>query len=57
MRPGETCDLPHLIAVTGRTAADLLRRLLALELAGLVARVPGGRFFRPVRARKDEVVR
>jgi DNA processing protein len=57
MSPGETYDLPRLIEVSGRTAVDILRRLLDLELAGQVARVPGGRFFRPVNARKDEVVR
>jgi DNA processing protein len=57
MTPGETYDLERLIAATGTTAASVLRRLLDLELAGAVARVPGGRFFRPAHGRKDEVVR
>lgn len=57
MTPGETYDLERLMASTGETAVALLRRLLDLELAGAVARVPGGRFFRPAHGRKDVVVR
>jgi DNA processing protein len=57
MTPGETYDLERLMASTGEPAAAVLRRLLDLELAGAVARVPGGRFFRPAHGRKDEVVR
>jgi predicted Rossmann fold nucleotide-binding protein DprA/Smf involved in DNA uptake len=57
MRPGETYVLQQLMEMTGESAAHILRRLLDLELSGGVARVAGGRFFRPVNARKDEVVR
>jgi DNA processing protein len=57
MSHGETYDLQRLLAVSGETATDVLRQLLDLELAGLVVRVPGGRFYRPAGSRKDEVVR
>jgi len=42
--------LDELIARTGRSAADLLARLLDLELQGRVARLPGHRFQRVERA-------
>jgi len=42
--------LDELIARTGRSAADLLARLLDLELQGRVARLPGQRFQRVERA-------
>lgn len=57
MTPGETYDLERLMALSGDTAAAILRQLLDLELAGAVARLPGGRFFRPAHGRKDVVVR
>jgi predicted Rossmann fold nucleotide-binding protein DprA/Smf involved in DNA uptake len=57
MSYGETYDLQRLMALAGQPAALLLRRLLDLELAGRVARVPGGRFYRPARSRQNEVVR
>jgi DNA processing protein len=44
LQPGETYGLDELSAVSGLSASDLLPRLLELELRGLVARVPGGRF-------------
>ncbi len=46
MEPGELYDLEALTAGTGLDAARLLPRLLALELAGSVRRVGGGRFVR-----------
>ena len=57
MTPGETYDLEQLMALSGEPAPAVLRQLLDLELAGAVARLPGGRFFRPVHGRKDVVVR
>jgi DNA processing protein len=42
--------LDDLIARTGRSAADLSARLLDLELAGRVARLPGQLFQRVERA-------
>jgi predicted Rossmann fold nucleotide-binding protein DprA/Smf involved in DNA uptake len=57
MTPGETYDLERLMTLTGEAAPVVLRRLLDLELAGAVARLPGGRFFRPAHGRKDVVVR
>ncbi len=42
----ENADLDQISAVTGRAPAELLARLLELELQGLVRRVPGGRFVR-----------
>jgi DNA processing protein len=44
LRPGETYGLDELTAASGLSAADLLPKLLELELQGLVARVAGGRF-------------
>jgi DNA processing protein len=46
MAPGETYDFDLLVEESGLTGAGLLPRLLALELAGLVRRVEGGRFVR-----------
>lgn len=43
---GEALDLDHLAAETGLSPTRLLSRLLALELAGRVQRVGGGRFVR-----------
>ncbi len=42
--------LDELIARTGQSAAELSARLLDLELAGRVARLPGQRFQRVERA-------
>lgn len=46
LQPGETYGLDELAESSGLLAADLLPRLLELELRGLVVRVPGGRFAR-----------
>ncbi|MBI2222617.1 MAG: DNA-protecting protein DprA [Acidobacteria bacterium] len=46
LQPGETYGLDELAESSGLPAADLLPRLLELELRGLVVRVPGGRFAR-----------
>jgi DNA processing protein len=46
MAPGESYDIEALGAETGRSAAELLPRLLDLELRGTVRRVDGGRFVR-----------
>jgi DNA processing protein len=48
MHPGETYDLQALEKASGLPAQELLGRLMALELAGVVRRVPGGRFLRPL---------
>jgi DNA processing protein len=44
LEAGETYGLDDLMAATGLSAPDLLPRLLELELEGLLARLPGGRF-------------
>ncbi len=44
--PGEPADLGQISARTGLGAAQLLPRLLELELHGTVRREPGGRFIR-----------
>jgi DNA processing protein len=44
LQPGETYGLDELSLATRLVAADLLPRLLELELRGLIARVAGGRF-------------
>ncbi len=46
LQPGETYGLDELAESSGLPAADLLPRLLELELRGLVVRIPGGRFAR-----------
>jgi DNA processing protein len=46
MEPGEPYHVDALVGATGLDGAALLRRLLELELAGLVTRVDGGRFVR-----------
>ena len=43
---GEECDVDTLAARSGSGVADLLSRLMELELAGAVRRLPGGRFTR-----------
>ena len=48
MQPGQPYDLDGLADVTGVGGVRLLPRLLDLELAGLVHRVAGGRFMRPI---------
>ena len=50
MVQGHPYDLQELVALSALPAGDVLGRLLALELTGVVARIPGGRFFRPLRA-------
>ncbi len=50
MVQGHPYDLQELMALSALPAGDVLARLLALELTGVVARIPGGRFFRPLRA-------
>jgi DNA processing protein len=50
MGPGHAYDLHELVTMSSLPAADVLARLLPLELSGAVTRIPGGRFFRPVRA-------
>ena len=49
MGAGEPYDLDSLAAMSGVAAVDLLPRLLDLELHGVVRRVAGGRFVRPIR--------
>jgi DNA processing protein len=49
MRPGESYDLDHLSACTHSSGADLLARLLTLELEGSVRRTAAGGFMRPLR--------
>ncbi|HWP99823.1 MAG TPA: DNA-processing protein DprA [Vicinamibacterales bacterium] len=46
MEAGEEYDLDRLVALSGLTAPAILPRLAELELAGAVARLPGGRFAR-----------
>jgi DNA processing protein len=46
MAPGESYDVEALCAEAGLTPAQLLPRLLELELRGTVRRVDGGRFVR-----------
>ena len=48
MQAGQAYDLDGLADATGVDGVRLLPRLLALELAGLVHRVAGGRFIRPI---------
>jgi len=48
MQAGQAYDLDGLADMTGVDGVRLLPRLLALELAGLVHRVAGGRFMRPI---------
>ena len=43
---GEACDFDQISAGSGLPAAELLPRLLELELRGDVKRVGGGRFVR-----------
>lgn len=47
MTPGEACALDDLVAASGLDSAQLLPRLLDLELRGLVRRTGGSRFLRP----------
>jgi DNA processing protein len=49
MEPGEAYDLDGLAAMSGVTGVELLPRLLDLELHGVLRRVAGGRFMRPIR--------
>ena len=44
LQPGETYGLDELALASGLGAADLLPRLLELELLGQIRREPGGRF-------------
>ena len=46
LAPGEEVDVDALAARSGLKPADLLAELTRLELAGAVARAPGGRFVR-----------
>ncbi|HKB14028.1 MAG TPA: DNA-processing protein DprA [Vicinamibacterales bacterium] len=46
LTPGEPCDLDAIAERCGLGPAALLPRLLALELAGIVERIGGGRFVR-----------
>jgi len=46
LSPGEPSDLEGIAERTGLSVARLLPRLMELELAGLIARVGGGRFVR-----------
>jgi predicted Rossmann fold nucleotide-binding protein DprA/Smf involved in DNA uptake len=48
MEPGEAYDLDSLAGMSGVDAVQLLPRLFDLELHGLVRRVAGGRFMRPI---------
>jgi DNA processing protein len=47
MAPGEPYDAQELIAMTGLTSSEVLRRVLRLEVLGRVLRVPGPRYIRP----------
>jgi DNA processing protein len=49
MAPGEAYDLDSLAAMSGLAGVELLPRLLDLELHGVLRRVAGGRFMRPIR--------
>jgi hypothetical protein len=49
MDPGEAYDLDSLAAMSGVAGVELLPRLLDLELHGVLRRVAGGRFMRPIR--------
>jgi DNA processing protein len=44
--PGEAADLEQISARSGLSVAELLPRLLQLELGGTLSREPGGRFVR-----------
>jgi DNA processing protein len=44
LQAGETYGLDELAGLTGLSAPDLLPKLLELELAGRIERLPGGRF-------------
>ena len=46
MPAGQTCSLDELVERTGRSAAEVLSELTALEMAGQVERSGGGRFVR-----------
>ncbi len=46
LAPGESYDTDALAAMTGRQPAQLLARLLELELGGAIRRLDGGRFIR-----------
>jgi DNA processing protein len=46
LRPGAAVSLDDLAGRTGRSAPELLAELTRLELAGVVARLPGGAFVR-----------
>jgi DNA processing protein len=46
MPAGQTCSLDELVERTGRSAAEVLSELTALEMAGQVERSTGGRFVR-----------
>jgi DNA processing protein len=48
MQAGLAYDVDGLVDATGMDAARLLPRLLDLELAGMIRRVAGGRFMRPM---------
>ena len=48
MEAGHAYDLDGLAAISGVNGVRLLPRLFALELQGLVRRVAGGRFMRPI---------
>ena len=50
MTAGETYDLDTLSRETGLGAAELLPRLLELELLGAIRRLDGGRFVRAGRS-------
>ena len=47
MHPGEAYDIDALAAASRLAAAQLIPRLVGLELLGLVRRLAGGRFVRP----------
>jgi len=46
MVPGEPVDLEQISGKSGLSVAELLPRLLELELVGGLRREPGGRFVR-----------
>ena len=48
MDAGQPYDLDGLAGLSGLDSARLLPRLLDLELAGLLRRIEGGRFIRPL---------